>query len=388
MPAVASPITRQTVGRTFITSISILGVGALLQLGAIGWVFYSRFHTTPLPAGPLTASDGAVGTRGFNDPFGDDDAPGAPPGSNPRPVIPARPVTDSQFAFQPVPIIANQGAGPQPDPEPAPETTDNSRFGELIQQARMLRERGDTSTAITRFREALALQPDNPMPTAEIASTYERMAAPEKAAEHWRRIYDMGESAGVYFTAAEAKMKVSQTEALLQAVPTTNVQELEAAAQAAQPTPRSGEAVGMFPGSRLGFGQLTMREETQPEGKKVTVRVPVRARSKARVDVNDVTIQVIFYDLLNGRTLEKTNAEVSYRWSNPPADWADEDVEVLEVSYLPPPPLQGEPVENRKFYGYLARVYYKDALQDARAEPTKLGQTYPAPRMLQPDSAP
>ena len=146
----------------------------------------------------------------------------------------------------------------------------------------------------------------------------------------------------------------------------------------------------MFPGSRLGFGQLTTDEQTDPtgQGRRVVVRVPVHAKPKARIDVNDVTIQVIFYDLLNGRSIEKTNAEVSYKWTSPPANWEDSDFEVLEVSYSPPPPVQGEPIENRKFYGYLARVYYKDALQDARAEPMKLGQTYPAPRMLQPDSAP
>jgi hypothetical protein len=242
---------------------------------------------------------------------------------------------------------------------------------------------------VTRFREALALEPQSPLALAEIANTYEKMGAPEKAAEHWRRIYDMGEAAGVYYTAAEAKMKASQAQAILKAMPGTNPQDLAAVAEATRPAPPSPENVGMFPGSKLGFGDITSREESDPSSlRKMILRVPVRAKPRARIDVNDVTIQVLFYDVLNGKTLEKTNAQVSYRWANPPADWSDDDVEVLEVIYQQLPPDQGEPMENRKFYGYLARVYYKDALQDARAEPARLGQTYQAPRMLQPDSAP
>src|SRR5688572_28219629 len=38
----ASPITRQTVGKTFTIAIGTLGVGAVLQLGVIVWAFASR----------------------------------------------------------------------------------------------------------------------------------------------------------------------------------------------------------------------------------------------------------------------------------------------------------------------------------------------------------
>src|SRR5829696_4986471 len=46
MPAaLASPIARPSVGRTFIVAISLLGVVAFAQLGAVGWVFVNSFHT-------------------------------------------------------------------------------------------------------------------------------------------------------------------------------------------------------------------------------------------------------------------------------------------------------------------------------------------------------
>ena len=43
------PITRLTTGRTFYVAISILGGVALLQLGAVGFVFMTRFHSAPPP---------------------------------------------------------------------------------------------------------------------------------------------------------------------------------------------------------------------------------------------------------------------------------------------------------------------------------------------------
>jgi tetratricopeptide (TPR) repeat protein len=398
MSAAASPITRQTVGKTFIAAISVLGIGALVQLGAIGWIFYSKFQTA-LPAfSESTGPETIQPNRAFKDPFGDDEAasglvaadgtplarPGPASGSGNPAVIPARPIQNGQFTFKPVPI--------NPDAT-QPSAAPDSRFSELIEQAKALRERGDFSTAVTRFREALAIEPENPMPLAELANTFEKAGAPDKAAEHWRRIYDMGESAGMYFTAAEAKMKASQAQAIMQLnatkTPVTSLMNAPAPPVQTQTSAATTQSVGLFPGSRLGFGDITIREENDPTAiKKMVLRAPVRARTKARIDVADVTIQVIFYDVVNGRTFEKTNAQVSTRWASPPADWADDDVEILEVTYTVSTPPQGEAIEDRKYYGYLARVYYKDALQDARAEPARLGQTYPAPRMLQPDSTP
>jgi hypothetical protein len=384
----ASPITRQTVGKTFIVGISVLGIGALLQLGAVGWLFFTRFRTTP---------DIVSGTRptlsfsrGFEDPFGEGGTGttefNLAPGANGIPtitVIPARPVSNSQFSYRPVPIAPAQSAALKSD-QP------QSRFNELIEQARTLRERGDTSTAITRFREALALEPQNPLPLAEIATTYEKMGVADKAAEQWRRIYDMGEAAGVYFTAAEAKMKASQANALLQALPTSSPEDLALAAEATRQTaPAPEETPALKTGTRLGVGDVSLKEEPNALSlRKFTLRVPLHAKPRARIDVRDVTIQVLFYDLLEGRTLDKTHAQVSTRWVEPPGDWGDSDLETLEVTYAQTPPEQGEPVENRKFYGYLVRVYYKDALQDARAEPARLGQTFPAPRILQTDPSP
>jgi hypothetical protein len=44
--------------------------------------------------------------------------------------------------------------------------------------------------------------------------------------------------------------------------------------------------------------------------------------------------------------------------------------------------------EERKYFGYIIRVYYKDELQATGAEPASLGQTFPASQTLEKDAAP
>lgn len=361
----ASSIPRQTVGKTFLVAVSLLGIGALAQFTAVGWAFYSRFRTAPELVEASSSQQGIGAPIVLGDPFADALIPGEP--IKPKPL--------QQFPYRPVPIV------PEAPPPAAPP---ESRFDELITQARLLRERGDTYTAITRLREALALDGRNAMPLAEIALTYEKMGMSDKAAEHWRKVYDLGENAGVYYAAADAKMKASQAQALLKAMPV-------ATAEPSPETAPSNEAAaaGIPQNAKIGLGSISRQDLPGSSEKKFTLRVPLNAKPRARIDVQDVAIQVFFYDIVAGRTLERTNAEVTTRWSSPPPDWSDGDEEVLEVTYAQLPPAQGEAATDRKFYGYVVRVYYKDALQDTRAEPTRLDQQFPAPRTLaQPDQNP
>jgi hypothetical protein len=104
-------------------------------------------------------------------------------------------------------------AATTPKPTPAaPSRTPApvNRFDELMQQGKVLRERGDLAQAIIKFREASTADPKSPIPLAELAVTYEKMTMGEKATEHWKKIYNMGDSAGIYYQAAEARLRASQ----------------------------------------------------------------------------------------------------------------------------------------------------------------------------------
>jgi len=345
MPA-TSPIPRQTVGRTFFVAIIILGVVALAQLGAVAWVFIVKFHSTPQAETSVAMRESETSlsepekiklTESF-----------APQESTPATVLP-----------KPTPIAKSSQAQKVSPAE--------GRQIELINQAKALRDRGDMSTALTRLREAMALSPDNPSIISEMAITYEKMGMKEKALEQWRHIEDMGEAAGIYFSAADAKLKNVET--------------------APRPNPDGSspkDPEGFQPGSVLALVDITKIDSADAPDKKFTLKIPLKRRSDAKIDSpNDVIIHVFFYDLLEDGSVVQTDANMTYRWTTLPVNWNDSDIEILEVDYAAatPNPKQKHP-EIRKYFGYIVRVYYKNELQDMRAEPIKLLKQYPPPLTL------
>jgi tetratricopeptide (TPR) repeat protein len=342
---ISTPITKPTMGRTFFVATSILGIVALIQLGAVGYVFIKRFHAAPPPVlananvpAPLPKPT-PVGTEKLdvNDTFAE------PPASIPKPT----------------PVAA------------APAPTIESRLTEMIEQARLLRDRGDTNTAMTRLREAQVISPENALIISEMAVTFEKMGMTDKALEQWRRIYDMGETAGIYYAAADAKLKASEALAKQQAA------EKEVAEAAKEPA-------GFQPGAVLGLGEIAKTAGADP--KRFSVKIPIKSRPASQVEVRDVVIQVFFYDMLPDATIVQTNANVSSRWSTLPADWADGDIEVLDVEYAQQADDPKDKAHTeRKFFGYVIRVYYKSELQAYSAEPVKLLKQYPPPLTLESD---
>lgn len=263
-------------------------------------------------------------------------------------------------AEQPMPAM------PKPTPLPAAATTE-ARLSGLVEQARALRERGDTGTAITRLREAMNIAPSSALIISELATTFEKMGQDQKALEQWRRIYDMGESAGIYYSAADAKLKNIEMAARVASVPKPD---------------GSRDSTGIQPGSVLGLVNLEAVEQSDPEAqKKFTLKIPLKARPNTRIEVSDVVIQVFFYDQTQDGSIVQTNANVASHWSTLPADWSDDEIEILEVEYTQPRP--DKPNETRVYYGYVTRVYYKKELQDMRAEPVALLKKYPPPLTLQ-----
>ncbi len=358
---VASPITRQTVGATFSVALAVLGLGVVAQMGGVGWAFATRFQMAKKEAAagdlPLFARLTApVGMRPdfSSDPF-------------------------STMMEEPLPTsgeLRPPGFPPRPGPVPvgspkAVETVPQTRFDELILQGKQLRERGDTGNALTKFREAGAMDPRNPIAIAELAATFDRMRLPERAAEQWKRIYEMGDTAGIYFSLAESKLKETRTRAILETAP--------------QPAPTAATPVeGIAPGLLVGLGRVRSEDRSDAASlKRFTLLIPIKARPQSKIEVRDLVIHVLFYDKLDGKNVVQTSANVNSKWVTSPADWTDTDTEELAVEYQLPRPEAGQTKrEVREFFGYIVRVYYKQQLQAATAEPERLAEQYPAPPIL------
>jgi len=337
-------------------AISVLGVGAVLQLGAVCWAFAIRLRAQPLSLSgnveegqPIMARVKNGESVDFTDPFADG-AGGANAG--PNAVVPPKPT--------PAPLSALNG----PDSPPA------NRFEEQIAQGKTLRERGDTNNALIRFREAAATDPQSPIPIAEIAATYEKMGLVDKAGEQWRQIYDMGEKNGLYFTLADAKLKAAIRDTVKSNEP---------------PAESNQEVPGIASGMTLGLLPITNEDKhDEISTKHFTLHIPIKARPNAKIDPHELVIQVLFFDILNNQNVVQTAANVSSRWLTAPADWVERDTEELAVEYQLP---RQDPRsrENRKYFGYIVRIYYKKQLQGANADPERLGQQYPAPPTLPKD---
>jgi tetratricopeptide (TPR) repeat protein len=261
-----------------------------------------------------------------------------------------------------------------PKPTPVEEiqvAPPQSRLDGLLAEAAALRQRGDMSTAITRLREALATSPKNPQVMTELAETYEKMDLGDKALEQYRDILDLGPVTGIYYELADAKLKAADQHGTAQASPGGDDSALPA-----------GD--GFQQGSVLALVNLSTDEkpETSEGYKRFTLKIPVKRRADVKIDVPSVVIQVFLYDQLGDQSIVRTNAIPRPHWANLPADWVQDDIEILEVDYTQAPPEPGKIEEGRHYYGYVVCVYYNKQLQDEASDPVSLIKTNPPPLKL------
>lgn len=367
-----SPIQPPRFGRTAAIAAATLAAVAVFQLGAVTVAFFRKsarvgtengddsVHSPPLK---IDVTKLVTESPPPDDPLplGTDPllqgADGRPPG--PQPILPhAEPVVPS-------PQTAGT-APPRPTPVPLSVFTPKTdpRLNELVEQGRLLRSSGDTAGALVKFREASAIDPSNALPIAEQATTFEIMSLPDKEAEQWKRVFVMGERAGVYFTAAKAKLQTAVQAAVHDTGRVT-----------------TGGGPPIAKGKVLAIGAVSLADEDDATAaKKFTLTVPVRASMAEAVAVREMKVFVLFYERVNGKEVTRTVANVSNRWSSPPVDWKDGDTESLEVSYELP--VQQARTERREYYGYIVRLYYRGELQDTKAEPVSLNQKFPPPFTL------
>src|SRR4029077_5044770 len=267
----------------------------------------------------------------------------------------------------------------------------------LLEEATALRARGDTANALARLQKASERDPKNAKVLEETAKIYESIQNFDRSNETWRKIQEIGPSAGASFELAATRLKLG--------VPTPT----PAAAEPGLPGPSQldlgtsrADANGTLEGSNLGIAEVTATETPDPDAEtNLTLRIGVKKRLNAAIDHTKVKIQVYFYDTVDDKDIKLTDAEVTYEWLTPNHDWAGSDPEMLAVTYTRPKsnalspeaalsaaaaagnpgsksrgskpvPAKGGESGRRKYLGYIVRVYYHDQLQAVRADPTRL----------------
>jgi tetratricopeptide (TPR) repeat protein len=302
----------------------------------------------------------------------------------------APPVASSVSATTPVPVTTQSAVSPAAAiPSPAPSLVD-----QLLRDGIELRDRGDTTNALARFQEALDNGSNNTAVLEEIAKTYESMQLLDRANETWRRIQEIGPSAGAAYELAVQRLKVG--------VSTPAATASDVASPSADVAARH-DIGGNAEGSVMGITEVKTTETPDPDAEKnLTLQIGIKKQPAATVDHTKVKILVEFYDTVGDKDIKLTNADVNYEWLTPKHDWTETNPEVLSVRYLRAkttgalsesalsdaaatvrPGQKGRAkgsaadAGKRKYLGYIIRIYYDDELQAVQAEPSRLLQHFP-----------
>ena len=99
---------------------------------------------------------------------------------------------------------------PESSVEPMAQTPASwpSLVDQLKREGIELRDRGDTTNAIERLQEALDSEPNNAAVLSELAKTYDLMQLYDRANEIWRKLQEMGPSAGAAYELADRRLKL------------------------------------------------------------------------------------------------------------------------------------------------------------------------------------
>ncbi len=300
---------------------------------------------------------------------------------------------------------------PAPAAQPSPSNAALSIAEQMLKEATLLRERGDTTNALARLQDAAQRDPTNANVLAEMAMIYESIQLFDRSNETWRKIQEIGPTAGALYELADMKLKVGVAPTAAPAAAAAGPGFAGVAPLDSGTARKDGE--GIPDGSTFGITEASITENPDPDAEtNLTLRVGVKVQSNTLIDHTKVKIQVYFYDTVDNNKVALTDAEVSYEWLTPNHDWKGTNPEILAVGYLRlknsaisseaalseaaanvTPPLSGrkgsapkkpEAGEGaaRKYAGYQVRVYYNDQLQDVRAEPTKLLNLFAPPLTL------
>ena len=299
-------------------------------------------------------------------------------------------------AARPAPAAAPESIRPGVAPENATPSPAPSLVDQLLKEAAELRDRGDMTNALARLHEAAERDPKNASVLEETAKTYEAMQLFDRSNEVWRKLQELGPSAGPAYELADRRLKLG--------VPTPAAGGSGIVSESLNTAARN-DVGGIPEGSSFGITEVKTTETPDPDAEtNLKLQIGIKKQPNATIDHTKVKIQVFFYDTVNNKDIKLTDADVNYEWLTPKHDWTDTNPEILSVSYLRPKnkalsseaalsaaaatvkPSQksreakaGASAESseRRYLGYRILVYYDDRLQAVQAEPARLLQLFP-----------
>lgn len=213
----------------------------------------------------------------------------------------------------------------------------------LLVDSRKARVGGDLMLALTKLQEAELREPNDPNVLYGLGATYEAFGIFDKARDYYYEVFKLGPNSGSLFE--KASFKVAQG-----LVPDV-------------------KALGS-----LGWGRMTNPTQLS-SGERRTLILPVEVDTSKDFDPMLFTPRVRFYEEVDDQIGQAViqQGDSGSEWVTGAADWKDGE-EIAEVWYFVPDqdPATGLLFGQRKFYGFVAELYYDGRLIDIRAQPRTL----------------
>ncbi len=261
------------------------------------------------------------------------------------PSAPASESTDEQPSATPTETEARAGDTPPAPEEPAPlSEEDAAELDRLIRQGVAAMTAGDMRRCILSFEQARTLNPNHPALLYYHGLAYDKLLNPNRAREHYMKLFHMRDRAGRYFERASRRLTYG----------------LE------QPSAMRG---------KLSFGPHQVRHSyDENEGERVSILLPVMLAPGEEVRPEDLYVTFQAFDIVNGRKIEFARlAKPQMAWEKGTPNWAEWE-ENLRIDYAVPALTQEELAAygDLKYYGFTAKLYYKGEPLDCISSPSAL----------------
>ena len=233
-------------------------------------------------------------------------------------------------------------------PQPEYPIIANARVERLVQEARKLHLEGDMRGSMLKLHEAERIDASEPAVIYQKGLLFEDMGGFTKAADHYQQIQQLGIKAGIYYRLSANK--------LTKGMDTRKAR-------------RNEIAIG------------PMKTRRSPNGKQSSVHITLLARPDKPVDVDNLEVQVHFYDKLPNDEIQKAleHSQFERKWVGSKIDWRDPgNEETLIVNYTIPEFDLADThlLGDRQFYGCVVELLYKGEIIDQQASPRRLNSIH------------
>lgn len=277
----------------------------------------------------------------------------------PSPAVPAAvppPIQPVPTQRPRTPSVPPSSAIPPPAAELPPiSLTDHPEVDELLNSAKEMLALNDpvaSKAALEALQRADLLLPEHPAVLREMALAHQKL--------------NDGEKAKTLFARANAARSNLPRPAY--GGPSTGV--------ALAPAPTAGA----FSAPAAVAGPVTLgrtrvaRDFTATTGEKQVLHVELKSAPGTVIDASKITLDVFFYDLVDGKRVEQSKGDAPVWKFDEPVDFAKDNAEIVDVIYHMPRLSEAELKEHgsRVFHGFVARLHYDGQFMAETAEPRSL----------------